>query len=777
MKKTGKRIMAAAVALSVLVLSGVTAFASISGNEMDKSSVGGENILPLEKATFPGWSAATAAIGGTEFNQAAIAEIRSKAGYNGGNAMYLSSKHESTAEADIWVYSESVGFLYGGTYEISFKFKFEDYAKDTTENLRGTNKVDVKTGEIETPTFDVPFGINGGQSMQGRDSWGASTITDLGDGWYQAVYQRTITHTTTASAIKNGNKYRYLKLRAGNTLDDNGYAVYVDDVGLARVAEDGTALNENLIYNGDFEVTEATGVARSEYDASDVVVGEYASALALSWVNPANESLTKVELYDITDESNVTKVDAALSATPGERVRHSVSGLTDGGIYYYKAVFTFSDGRMSETILAGHAGSQNRTPLTTNKSWEIETTGTDSAETRLYNIEIDNDIKHSGDASVRISTGYNATEEAAFANGAKLTSTKITKPWTILGSSPLAADDEGYKYGLFSCWVKTDGVGYYKVSFGGETLGEKNTTAAVKDNDEMYGIKGRIRTNDWTYFEGIIKYKEGNANHSFSVQTLGSQIKNLWVDDIAFYPCDASGVIPAGAASLIAAEDYDAGLEHSSDALEAILANAPSEVSATAGNGYVTVSWKDDMYPPTSQNQMTHKKIYFINEDGEYIYKGKAYKGKTSFTFENLENDKTYKIAVVNSARFGGSSPATIVEATTVAPDYEIGEFELYSGSDELDAVQTGTLTAKINIANNKIAEGLDAVLIVAVYGSDNGLKHVYFAEGSSDGKIAKGNKETLTVNGITVESGDKLKTFLWDSMVDIGVYKPMKQW
>jgi len=451
--------------------------------------------------------------------------------------------------------------------------------------------------------------------------------------------------------------------------------------------------------------------------------------------------------------------------------------LTDGEVYYYKAVFTFSDGKMSETILAGAATKKANTQLNTNKAWEQGLKGTDSAEARLASYEIDKNVKHGGTASLHVKTGYNATEESAFDTGRRLTSTYIAKPYDLLGDA-VAADSDGKKYGLFSCWVKTDEVGYYRVYLNNQMLGAKAMTAVgTTDNDEMYGIKGTTRSNDWTYFEGKISATDVTSSYAFNVMTYGSQIKNLWVDDVALYPCDANGIIPAGATNLLTDSKYDAGFETSATTLDGILDAAPAEVSATAGNGFVTLNWKDDLGGAGTNTAKEHKKIYFINEDGEYIYKGKAYKGRTSFTFENLENDVTYKIAVVNCGYFGGASPATIVEATTVAPEYEIGEFKLFSGATELDSAQAGTLTAKIDVENNKIAAGYAAVLIAAVYNADTSLKKVYIDAGSSDGKIAKGSKETLTIENIALGTGETLKTFLWNSLEGLLSLKPMKQW
>ena len=777
MKKMFRRGIAAALAIMLVAMSGISGFATIAINKFDAKA-------NVDKAEFPGWIVKTS---DATFGAGAVAEIR-EGGYDGGNALYLNSVNPDTTGGKIYAYCDSIGMLYGGTYEISFKFKFEDYANDTTENKFGENKVDVKTGANNPSGFTVIFGTNAENTMSGWANTNFKVhIEDLGDGWYSAKYHRQTLATTGGTPMKASDKYRYLKICLNQ--DNGGAGVYVDDVNVARVDAGGNAINENIVYNGDFEITEKTGTDKDSYEISNVVVGEADTALTLSWNNASSSRLQSVELYDITDEENPVKVNANISSVPGEKVRYSISGLATDINKYYKVISKFNNGTITETILAGHTGQQAQVLNTSVNSWKYvpEETATDESMRRLVSVELDERVKFSGDASMRIKTGYTATEESAESPyGVSVQTIKIARPFYkedgTSGGTPLVPTAD-IRYGVVSMWVKTEDVGYYTIEFGGKTVGKKGTiptgTSAGDENNEIFGIKGGdVRSNDWTYFEALIPAAKDGGSYAFRVQAKGARMGSLWIDDIEFYPCDANGVILAGATNLLTNEGHDAGFEASSDALDKVLKDAPKNVEATAGNGYVTVSWAEELNSPdTNGETKEHKKIYFVTDDGKYIYKGKAYQGCTSMTFENLENDVTYKIAVVNCGLFGGESPEAVVTATTVAPAFEMGEYELYNGSTKLSILEPGTLTAKINIVNNKVSEGIKATLIAAVYSAQNVLKHVYYDCGDDDGSVAVGDDETLTVNNIVVEEGDLLKTFLWDDLDSIKVIKPAKSW
>lgn len=79
------------------------------------------------------------------------------------------------------------------------------------------------------------------------------------------------------------------------------------------------------------------------------------AGVTMSWINPTAETLSKVSVYDYSEDGNDTLLSDALSTAAGAVVQYRHTGLTNGSWKMYRIHFDFSDGEETDVFTSAHA--------------------------------------------------------------------------------------------------------------------------------------------------------------------------------------------------------------------------------------------------------------------------------------------------------------------------------------------------------------------------------------------------------------------------------------
>jgi len=183
----------------------------------------------------------------------------------------------------------------------------------------------------------------------------------------------------------------------------------------------------------------------------------------------------------------------------------------------------------------------------------------------------------------------------------------------------------------------------------------------------------------------------------------------------------------------------------------------PENFKATVDNAKTTLTW--------DEVEVTDLAGYVIYNGNEKI--ADLARNVTSYTVENLENDKQYTFAIVAYDRSGNESDKTIVSVTPIMPAYETSEWIIG------EKLVSGVNNVKVSVKNNKFTDGMTAQLILGIYNKETNTLEI--ASASILESIAAGTEKTLSadITSPDLSSGVyELKAFLWESL---GAVSPIK--
>lgn len=531
-------------------------------------------------------------------------------------------------------------------------------------------------------------------------------------GWYECVFK------FTAGVESDKFKFRFY----GGT---NNAAI--DDVALVK---DGN--EENLITNGGFEeVLSEEEYVEEEFDRTPYAPVNMmatpctsASELVLNWKNPDSSTLTKVSVYDITNGKNELLSDS-IDATKSKFVYYTVGGLTSGEVYQYKVIFSFSDKGDFTYYLCGTPS--NKTTVNIGK-WALNRTNSNDVNYCPGDVVIDSEVSRSGKASLRMRANIDRTIPEFKSN-------------IYLGALFSTKMEVGSKYQV-SFWVK------------GEEVKRAPTVTmqwAVFDGREREYPEFVGDEYDWKQIILTYTYTE-KSNFYFIYDGI---CKNLWIDDVEIYKMDEDGNVPEGAENLVTEGDFE-GIVNESVA-------TVSDFTATPENDGLVLDW--DISEESCEYVELYEKYY-----DKYIYSGTLAKD-SQVKLTNLIKGREYTFSVVpvNSDNVKGNPQE--ITATTILPDYEVGEVVLKNeGSVVDDLIGAGTYSLTFSVKNNTIEGGMNVEQFVAVFDKNNVLWGIFSTE-KKVGKTGHGKPYTNISTTFTVPGDDYIvEYFVFDDRETLNI-------
>lgn len=682
---------------------------------------------------------------------------------------------ESGAIFKIILSAQSIGILEPGTYKISYSLRAVDAAGnvlDAEGNQRSLHGG--KSKPILSGSDNVTATIGNGK---GSVNLTADAVSS-GTGTYSGNYT-TVARTATISKVYTGTETEEEKKAnptlincpsrntapSASTIDKfftiefatpfNKYtgfdvaALYVDDIKLTR---DGS--NENLLVNGSFEDNDIQPVYGSKAVVADTAVGTNGN-IALTWKNPS-EPLKSVELFDITDGNETAVNGFAENLEKGAKNSVVLEGV-EKKRHYYKVVNTFTDDTVSEFILSANAN-DNLREGTLVEGWTLKDSKAGYINKTV--ADIDTNIKHSGNSSLHIRSGrsvYSYSEYLGISQALPALDSHVT--------------NEGYY--KMSMWVKKNNSAAFFTRINNQVFPGFRVDG-TKSGNNFYliqlGPNQTAKSHGWQYFEYVFSPAKDTILELNNAWTEGASALNwvisqydtaddVWIDDLTFVKCDENGKTLDGEQNLITNPGFE--FDENTDTVEGFI---NSDVTLTPSDGAITVS-----YPEINDGEKVN--IYFT-ENGIKEFKGSLYDDKTEFTFKNLENKKDYEITVAKANAKTGieQSDAVVKTAAPVPPAAVLGDYVLSNAEGVVTNAKTpGTYSIKLNVRNNTVDDGYRAVLIYAVYDSENKMTDFDFC----DKTIAVDENKDLEVKDIVIKEGDVLKVFCWNGFDTIKPLKP----
>ncbi len=494
--------------------------------------------------------------------------------------------------------------------------------------------------------------------------------------WYECAY------TFTAESDADKFKFRFY----GGT---NNAAI--DDVSLVKDGSD-----ENLITNGGFEeaVSEEEYVEeefdRTPYAPENLIAtpATSASELILNWRNPEASTLTKVSLYDITGGKNELLSDS-IETTKSKIVYYLIDGLTSGETYQYKLVFSFSDKGDFAYYLCGTPS--NKTTAGVGK-WTLGRTNSNDVNYCPGEVVIDSEVARSGNSSLRMRANIDRNVKELKSNIyiSALFSTKM---------------EVGSKYHV-SFWVKGEEVKRAPTI----TMQWTVFDGREREYPELVG-------DEYDWKQVVLTYTYTEKSNFYFIYD--GECKNLWIDDVEIYKTDEDGNVPEDAENLVSEGGFEGII---SETVATV-----SDLTAIPESDGLVLDW--NLSEESCEYVEIYEKYY-----GKDIYIGKAVKDE-QIKLTNLIKGREYTFSVVPVNKDNVRGVPQEVIATTILPDYEIGEVILKSEGAVVDRLMgAGTYSVTFSVKNNVFEDGMNVEQFVAVFDENNVLWGIF----STEKKISK---------------------------------------
>ena len=510
----------------------------------------------------------------------------------------------------------------------------------------------------------------------------------------------------------------------------------------------------------EIEVTPAKQViSKYEYEPSNVMITgyrdqTYQGGYAVSWINPTSDKLSSVKLYEINGDGTETEKkpnrifmpkiygnkDALLNAlikdvnTPGAVVRfENQPAGAESGTATYRLIFEFSDGQKRDIVYTGNWDYYNYQiidetgkVIESYSGYDMSWNGSDD---NTYNIDALAAVSSAKISHKQVKDGSSVSLELS----SNQTRDGCGRMININLSSKLTPNA---KYN-FKMDVNTVGKG--ALSLGDTYAGDPGGNEIPNTNGEWQTVSGTF-----TASMDRMHIRPGMA------------MRETYIDNIRVWKVG---------------EDESTAATYSFSDIADSAPEAVSGVSATQGEkNSTTISWTAgggqyvNVYEDIDENT--------TDDVHTWMFRARVPKAQTSVTLNNLETDKTHNFMVVtekSGAQYNGLESAGVTcSATLVMPDYEINDVKLLANDEEVENfIPGGTYTAKANVTNAKIDDGLKTQVIVAVY-ANGVLENCVVSDAKT---IVKGASETITVPSFTIGNEDKTytaKIMVWKGLESV---------
>ena len=453
--------------------------------------------------------------------------------------------------------------------------------------------------------------------------------------------------------------------------------------------------------------------------------------LVISWRNPQSEALLSVRFFDITEEEEeITEFNyysasakaLAPQSLPQERyypVNFKLSGLEAGEKKVYKIVCAFNGHKDTELIFETKV---EATSLAGVASWgkEVHTGGNGYCPINPYIYTKD---KRSGNSCLKIISNNQG----------------VGNVFIDFAQAVPMSSDKNYR---LSFWVKSN--------YGGISV----------FNNWDYGTYARYTNltgelTDWVQKTTVFK----NPSNTTLRMVCETQTDYFLIDDMELYELDEEGQ-PIGDNLIV-----NGGFEIDESACPKALANIKADTESVYEE--VTLSWDK----PQTEARVN---IYYKDETENVLIRSIA-GDENSVTLKGLMTDveTTLLLAAENASYL--ESEFTEITVTPVSYPLITAEIELYRGSTKRQTLIKGNLIAKTTVKNNRMGEDYSAELICVLY-KDGKIEQIE-TSGIVNIPQTPSSEEPVEISVIahipTVNSGDYLEIFLWDSWEGMRVITP----
>lgn len=475
-------------------------------------------------------------------------------------------------------------------------------------------------------------------------------------------------------------------------------------------------------------------IVEEEYDTTPyqpwkILFSPSADSVGLSWQNPLTDELTGVKVYDITSGDEILIYDD-IPAEPGAYVYRKVENLKAGVYYQYKIVFSFSTKSDYIYFLGGAPDSSMSKKA---GQWSLTRNRVGTAGYCPGEIYIDSNVSYDGDASLRFMSNVNLGVDEFKSNIYLMAQRGIDMK-------------DGSRYKI-SYMVKTD-----KLASDFQTHMNWN---AFEGMDSLY-TRGYTGTNDWQKIEYEYVYTSDKSNGNILTFLHNNLCDGLWIDNVECYEIDADGNVISE--NLVDDGDFENLVID--DAVEIQNGEAYGDVAS------LTLEWDK---PGSNYTGANLYQLMF----GEYEYRGKISAGLNSFTINGLKQGEeyTYKVVPVNNDGIEGKG----IELTgkTLMADYMINLPVLKKGGAETEEItESGSYTVSVSAKNNTVEDGLNYVVLAALYDKNDVRVKIY----KTESMVKKKDKDAPYSESriiIDVPDGDGyyLEVYTMDSTKNLELY------
>lgn len=493
--------------------------------------------------------------------------------------------------------------------------------------------------------------------------------------------------------------------------------IYLDDITLTK---DGN----NRIVNGGFEetITTTSVVVVTDPPSQNpsqsgltVVKDAYMPTGVLVWHEGTNTASSWI------NPTAISLQNVALYELVNGRENLLTSGLDTGSgvsveylqedtaytIHQYKIVFTFSDGTMTEYLYDSEITPKRQIP-----NWTLTYhTGSDgNVKTYLpMAVWTDRTQKHGAEAAFKV-----------VSNAAK------TKDGSVVLSQNI--DLKANTTYVLYIWRKAVNASPYVITYGGNPC---KVNPTQKENS------------DWECLTYQIQFSE--KSNSLLEIAFEKNIEALWLDDIEIY--QFSNGNPTGQ-NLVVNGGFETGVT-----LEHVL--GVSNLTAVNEQNAASLSW---INPAGGFETIS---VYRKSGNG-FVPCGQFGASVNSIRLTNLKESVAYPIAVALNGSHLQDSPVATAAIIPLGPEMVLGAVQVTRQGTQYQIKQT--------ITNERLTDGYDAELIVAVFEDDVMTKAV------SGGRchITEGETQTLLVElNLPHKPNCHLEIFTWDTLFGLRVRTP----
>lgn len=438
--------------------------------------------------------------------------------------------------------------------------------------------------------------------------------------------------------------------------------------------------------------------------------------LSVSWRNPKSSEISKVALYDVTNDALISD---SFSTDSDAVINKEITEYTTeaGESQIYRLDFTYDDG-MVKSFVTGY---------TPSKSWSYKVgtwTMTASEPKAPDKMMADDKVYHTAAPSIRVFSNATTGSESKDSHIEIHTTEKYDPTKTYRLSGWVKANNKGY------LWARTF----------------DNTGNTYRIYSPLCGNYGKSdHTTDWVKFS--IDAKPASETDRVLQFNLRNVAEDMWLDDLELYELDESNNITGS--NLI-------------DGIGAVDAKEkPDEV--TAGN--VTNNVNASRVRWTAADSDAYVAVYDADLSSDipvaYVPASMGY-----VDIENLKGGNTYSfiLKAVNSEGRESENGVTVT-AEPKPEDLIISDFSVSTSGTAANV--------SVNVKNNNMGDDFTAQLLVAVYKDGNILTDIKTTAVTSIAQTSASAAPVSLSQSITVPSGYTLKVYLWDSISSMKPLKP----